>query len=67
LLGARRGKKMTAYTGPHIDRLITKDDLRAPGEDLLREMRRLARELIVSLSITMAALNGIVFLALELD
>jgi hypothetical protein len=61
-------------SGSDIGRPSTKDDVSGPrdeiqtmGDDLVTEMRRLTRELIVSLSITMAALNGIVFLALKLS
>jgi len=65
-------------TDRDIDRPATKDDLvgmrdgltqqiEAMGDELVTELRRLTRELTVHLSIIMAALNGIVFVALELD
>ena len=44
-----------------------RDEIQALGDDLVTEIRRLTRELTVSLSIIMAALNGIVFVALKLD
>jgi hypothetical protein len=44
-----------------------RDDIHAMTDELVTEIRRLTRELTVQLSMIMAALNGVVFLALKLS
>jgi hypothetical protein len=67
VLGAEEATTLMEHLPPGgASKMATKDDLEALKQELLTEIHRTARALILSLTTIMAVLNGIVFIALKL-